>query len=197
AGARRPPEDHGDRAGRAGAAVREPAQRRPGREQVILADDLVEGARPHADGERRRPRRGRAGRPRGAVLLARPGRRREQVAHPWEAIPVLPALGRLIARRPLRFVAAWVVLVVLGFSASSGAFGEGLFDRLQAGDEPQVASEARTGQRVLNDSSPGGGTETLLLDHVDPADPTVRRAVEQVASRLDTDPDVLGVRSPY
>ncbi|HYJ75591.1 MAG TPA: MMPL family transporter [Kineosporiaceae bacterium] len=110
---------------------------------------------------------------------------------------MLPALGRLIARRPLRFVAAWVVLVVLGFSASSGAFGEGLFDRLQAGDEPQVASEARTGQRVLNDSSPGGGTETLLLDHVDPADPAVRRAVEQVASRLETDPDVLGVRSPY
>jgi putative drug exporter of the RND superfamily len=110
---------------------------------------------------------------------------------------VLPALGRMIARRPLRFVAAWVVLVVLGFAAASGAFGQGLFDRLQAGDAPQVTSEARTGQRVLNDSSPGGATETLLLDHVDPADPAVRSAVEQVTTQLIHRPDVLGVRSPY
>jgi RND superfamily putative drug exporter len=110
---------------------------------------------------------------------------------------VLPALGRLIARRPLRFVAVWAVLVVLGFAAASGGFGEGLFDRLQPGDQPQVTSEARTGQRLLSDSSPAGGSETLLLDRVDPADPGVRRAVEQVTARLGTQPDVLGVRSPY
>ena len=110
---------------------------------------------------------------------------------------MLPALGRLLARRPLRFVAVWVVLVVLGFAAASGAFGQGLFDRLQPGDAPQVTSEARTGQQVLANSSTGGATETLLLDRVDPTDPAVRAAVEQVTSRLVARPDVLAVRSPW
>jgi RND superfamily putative drug exporter len=110
---------------------------------------------------------------------------------------VLPTLGRLIARRPRRFVAAWVALVVLGFAAASGAFGKGLFDRLQPGDAPQVRSEARTGQQLLADSSPGGTTDTLLLDHVDPADRGVRTAVERVSTELQRRPDVLAVRSPY
>jgi RND superfamily putative drug exporter len=110
---------------------------------------------------------------------------------------VLPALGRLIERGPRRFVATWVVLVVLGFAAASGAFGEGLFDRLQPGDAPQVRSEARTGQRMLTESSPGGTSDTLLLDRVDPADAGVRSTVERVAAELQARPDVLAVRSPY
>jgi RND superfamily putative drug exporter len=110
---------------------------------------------------------------------------------------VLPALGRLIALHPWRFVATWLVLVALGFAAATGAFGEGLFDRLQPGDAPQVTSEARTGQRVLNQSATGGATQTLLLDRVDPADPAVRSAVERVSAELRARPDVLAVRSPY
>ena len=69
---------------------------------------------------------------------------------------MLAALGRLIARAPVRFVAAWAVLVVAGLAAASGAFGEGLFGRLQPGDAPQVNSEARTGQQLLAASPPGG-----------------------------------------
>ena len=42
-----------DGAGRPARAFRQAAQRGPGREQVVLADDLVDRARPHADGERR------------------------------------------------------------------------------------------------------------------------------------------------
>jgi RND superfamily putative drug exporter len=110
---------------------------------------------------------------------------------------VLLALGRLIGRSPLRFVAVWVVLVVAGFAGASGAVGEGLFGRLQAGDAPQVQSEARTGQRVLAESSPGGGTAQLLLDRVDPRSPVVRSAVGGAATELEGLPDVLAVRSPY
>ena len=49
AGARRPVEDQGHRL----VGLDQPAQRRPGTEEVLLTHDLVEGARPHADGERR------------------------------------------------------------------------------------------------------------------------------------------------
>jgi RND superfamily putative drug exporter len=110
---------------------------------------------------------------------------------------VLSALGRLINRFPLRFVAVWVVLVVAGLAAASGAAGESLFERLQPGDAPQVSSEARTGQQKLTASAPGGSTAQLLLDGVDPASPAVRAEVERVTGQLRARPDVLAVRSPY
>ena len=80
----------------------------PAREQVLLADDLVD-ASAGASGRRAAPRApprdgARAG---GGVVLAHLEGAGEQVAHPCKAIRVLPALGRLIARHPLRFVAAW------------------------------------------------------------------------------------------
>jgi RND superfamily putative drug exporter len=110
---------------------------------------------------------------------------------------VLPALGRLIARSPLRFVAVWAVLVVAGLAAASGAFGEGLFARLEPGDAPQVNSPARTGQQLLAASAPGGTSAQLLLDHVDPGSPVVRAEVERVTQQVRAVPDVLLVRSPY
>ena len=55
AGARRAPEQHR----REAAGLDEPAQRRPGTQQVGLADDLVEGARAHPRGEGRQLGRGR------------------------------------------------------------------------------------------------------------------------------------------
>ena len=48
AGAGRAPEDHAER----GVALDHPAQRRALGQQVALADDLVQRARPHPDGER-------------------------------------------------------------------------------------------------------------------------------------------------
>jgi putative drug exporter of the RND superfamily len=109
---------------------------------------------------------------------------------------VLPALGRLITRAPLRFVAVWAVLVVAGLAAASGAVGEGLFERLQPGDAPQVSSEARTGQQKLTASAPGGSTAQLLLDSVDPASPAVRAEIERVTAQLQRVPEVLAVRTP-
>ena len=110
---------------------------------------------------------------------------------------MLPALGRLITRAPLRFVAVWAVLVAAGLVAASGVVGEGLFDRLEPGDAPQVSSEARTGLEMLAASSPGGTTAQLLLDDVDPAAPAVRAEVERVTGQLQAVPEVLAVRSPY
>jgi putative drug exporter of the RND superfamily len=110
---------------------------------------------------------------------------------------VLRALGRLISRHPLRFLAAWVVLVVAGFLAASGAFGEGLFDRLQPGDAPQVQSRSRTGQQLLNETAPGGPTAQLLLDDVDPRAAAVRAEVTRAEGDLRRRPEVLQVRSPY
>ncbi|HVN12309.1 MAG TPA: MMPL family transporter [Kineosporiaceae bacterium] len=110
---------------------------------------------------------------------------------------MLPALGRLLSRHPWRFVAAWTVLVTLGALAASGAVGEGLFQRLQPGDAPQVQSPARRGQQVLDDAAPGGATAQLLLDGVDPRSPAVRRVVEDLTARLMQVPTVLAVRSPY
>ena len=110
---------------------------------------------------------------------------------------MLPALGRLLSRHPLRFVVVWVAFVIAGFLASSGVVGEGLFDRLQPGDAPQVRSESRIGQRLLNDTAPGGPTVQLLLDDVDPRAAAVRGEVEQVTGELRRLPDVFDVRSPY
>ncbi len=110
---------------------------------------------------------------------------------------MLPALGRLTARHPLRFVLTWVVGVVVAFLAASGTVGEGLFDRLQPGDAPQLRTEARIGSRLLADSSPGGPTVQLLLDRVDPGAAGVRDAVLRAARELAARPDVLAVRTPY
>jgi hypothetical protein len=95
---------------------------------VVLADDLVDGGGAHPDGERRAVGSGGTGD--GVVVLGRG----EQVAHAWKAIRVLAALGRLITRSPLRFVAVWAVLIVAGLLAASGVVGEGLFGRLEPGD---------------------------------------------------------------
>lgn len=53
AGAGRAPEDHRGRAGRSAAGLADQsAQGRAGLQQVLLAHDLVEGARTHPDGQR-------------------------------------------------------------------------------------------------------------------------------------------------
>ena len=97
----------------------------------------------------------------------------------------------------MRFVGAWVVLVTAGLLAATGVVGEGLFDRLQPGDAPQVQSAARTGQQVLTEASPGGASAQLLLDGVDPRAPAVRDGVVALVDRLRALPDVLAVTSAY
>ena len=143
----------------------------PGVSRWSWPDDLADGGRTHPH-RQRRARPLRAHRRRGP--RRRPGRRRTDRSRlegypraPRPRTPDRPPPAPLRGRlgRPRRARAS---------PPPSGAFGEGLFERLQPGDAPQVNSEARTGQQVLAASAPGGTTAELLLDHVDPA--STRRA---------------------
>jgi RND superfamily putative drug exporter len=96
------------------------------------------------------------------------------------------------------FIAAWIVLAVLGFGAVGGALGnQSLFDRLQADDAPQVPGGAKTGTDLLATANPSGPTVQLLLDGVDPASLTVRAAVLDAAQDVAAIPHVRSVSQPY
>jgi len=111
---------------------------------------------------------------------------------------VLHALGRLVASRARWFLLGWLVAVVLSFAAAGGGLGgQSLFERLEAGDSPQVPGESRTGNDLLRKASPTGTSVQLLLDRVDPASPAVRSAVLDVQDRLDDVPQVRSVVSPF
>lgn len=103
--------------------------------------------------------------------------------------PVLPALGRSIARRPVLVVGGWLVLAALGFAAALGGFGEGLFPRLSSGD-PSVPGEARNGQDILRDNAETSGNLTLLVDGVPAADP---RLVDPITTARQELTDIDGV----
>jgi RND superfamily putative drug exporter len=111
---------------------------------------------------------------------------------------VLHALGRLLAARARWFLLGWLVAVVLSLAAAGGGLGgQSLFDRLEAGDAPQVPGESRVGSDLLRKASPTGTSVQLLLDRVDPASPAVRSAVLDVQDRLDDVPQVRSVVSPF
>lgn len=111
---------------------------------------------------------------------------------------MLHALGRAVARHSRWFLVGWLVLVVSGFGAASGAFGnEALFDRLQAGDAPRVPGESTTGQDLLARSETSGPVVQLLLDGVDPASTTLRDTVTAARSDLARVPDVQSVVDPF
>lgn len=111
---------------------------------------------------------------------------------------MLHALGRLIARKARWFLVAWLVAVVAGFGAASGAFGnEALFDRLQAGDAPQVPGESTTGRELLAASDTTGTVLQLLVDDTDPQDPALRGLVTGARPGLAAIDHVQSVVDPY
>jgi RND superfamily putative drug exporter len=111
---------------------------------------------------------------------------------------VLHALGRAIARHARWFAALWLVLVVAGFGAATGALGgEGLFARLAAGDAPQVPGESADGRTLLTRSAPDGPVLELLVDGVDPRAATLRDVVTQGRTELSAVDGVASVADPY
>ncbi len=111
---------------------------------------------------------------------------------------VLHGLGRVIYAHARWFAVGWLLIVVLGFAASGGTLGgQGLFERLKAGDAPQVPGESRTGTELLLASAQTGASVLLLLDGVDPASPALRSQVSAAQPRLTGAPDVLTVLSPF
>jgi len=110
----------------------------------------------------------------------------------------LHGLGRVIYAHARWFAVGWLVLVVLGFAASSGSLGgQGLFERLKSGDAPQVPGESRTGTELMVASAQTGGSVLLLLDGVDPASPALRSDLTAARPRLAAAPDVQAVLSPF
>ena len=89
--------------------------------------------------------------------------------------------------------------MVLGFAAATGALGgQGLFDRLVAGDAPQVPGDAREGQRLIN--AAGGGDDLailLMVDGVEVADPALAAALAAARPGLAGLPNVTSVADPY
>ena len=83
---------------------------------------------------------------------------------------MLNALGRGIARHPGLIVLAWLVITFASFAAATGAFGEGLFARLNSG-QLTVPGESDDGLAILTEASTTGQSLTLLVQGVDPTDP--------------------------
>jgi len=111
---------------------------------------------------------------------------------------VLHSLGRLIHRRARWFALTWLILVVVGFAAATGSLGtQGLFDRLQTSDAPQVPSESREGQRLLSRTPQEGASVVLLVEGIDPAATAVRSAVGESRTALAALAHVAAVVDPF
>ncbi len=95
-------------------------------------------------------------------------------------------------------VAAWVVVILLGFAGAAGALGgQGLFDRLKAGDSPLVPGESKIGQELIDASASTGPTVLLLIEDVDPAAPALRSALTAARTTLTALPGVAAVNDPF
>lgn len=89
---------------------------------------------------------------------------------------------------------SWLILTIAAFAAATGAFGESLFARLEAGDAT-VNSESSEGRVILNSASTAGAGLSLITQNADPGDPalvgpmtTARQdllAIEGMASVVD------------
>ena len=119
-------------------------------------------------------------------------------SHPDRSGSALSHLGARLGRRPGLVVVSWVLLVLLGFAAAGGAFGnERLFDRLTTG-EPTVPGENESGRDLIADSgSSGFQTITVRIDGVDVANPAVAQAAQRTAQQLGALPGVTRVASPF
>ncbi len=111
---------------------------------------------------------------------------------------MLHSLGRLIHHQARWFALVWLILVTLGFAAATGSLGApGLFDRLQSSDAPQVPSESREGQRLLDRVPQEGASVLLLAEGLDPAAPAVATAVGTARTGLAALENVAGVTDPF
>ncbi|MGO1582539.1 MAG: MMPL family transporter [Actinomycetaceae bacterium] len=99
------------------------------------------------------------------------------------------ALGRLVTAWPRLVVLAWAVIVALGGAwALTGLGGDGLFDRMAAGDEPVIeGSQSTIASRVLDDASASADTVTMVVTGIDLADPGTQQSVVEVLGPLTED----------
>ncbi len=111
---------------------------------------------------------------------------------------MLHRLGHLIHRQARWFALGWLTLVLLGFAAATGALGgQSLFERLAAGDVPQVPGESQVGQQMINRAGDDGQAVLLIVDGVDPADPALAAVLATARPGLAALPNVTAVADPY
>ncbi|WP_019137092.1 MMPL family transporter [Cellulomonas massiliensis] len=110
---------------------------------------------------------------------------------------VFARLGRVVARHPVRAVAAWGVLTAVGLLlAVVGVQGGTLFDRLTTGAPGVPGSESEQARDILAAQDESGPSLTLALSDVDPADPAVGEAMQAVRSDLAALDGVASVIDP-
>jgi uncharacterized membrane protein YdfJ with MMPL/SSD domain len=101
--------------------------------------------------------------------------------------------GRWSARHSARAIVGWLVFVVLAVVVGGSVGTESLED------EDSGVGESREADRVVADAFPENAEETVLIqsEDVGAGDPAFRAVVVDVASRLESTPNVVDVESPY
>ena len=111
-------------------------------------------------------------------------------------------LGTTAARHPLLIVVIWL-LAAGGFFALAvvGVTGQGLFDRLHAGEPSVPGSESQAGREILQEEATSGETLTLAVDGVDLADPdqlaATQRALNAFRSNVSAVEGVQSTLDPF
>jgi len=92
-------------------------------------------------------------------------------------------------------VLIWVILAIAGFAVATGAVGEGLFARLNAG-QATVPSESTTGREILDAASTTGPSLSLIVQGAAPTDPVLAEPVTVATADLLAIPGMAQVVSP-
>ncbi len=108
----------------------------------------------------------------------------------------LARLGRLIARRPGRWLIAWLVITIACLAVSvGGVTGESLFERLHSG-APTVDSESSQARQIIEQTEPALETLTMQVTSADLTDPAVVAAGTEQTRAVAQVPGVRAVQSP-
>ena len=117
--------------------------------------------------------------------------------HAAARLSSLERLGRTCARHARWFGGVWLVVTILAFAISTGAFGNpSLFEKLSSGN-PSVPGDAQTVSEILDADTKGGDTLSGLVDDIDPASASVRSAVTAAVSDLTAIDGVFAVQNPF
>jgi putative drug exporter of the RND superfamily len=103
----------------------------------------------------------------------------------------LPAIPRFAVRRPFVVIAAWLVLVGVGFGVGTGVFGRLVSD---IGTVP--GSESARAASRLEKASPRPETLTAVVSGRPAGDPALLRSVASALGRARAVPGVSGVSEP-
>jgi RND superfamily putative drug exporter len=103
----------------------------------------------------------------------------------------LPAIPRFAVRRPFVVIAAWLLLVGVGFGIGTGVFGRLVSD---IGTVP--GSESARAASRLEKAAPRPETLTAVISGRPDGDPALRRSVASALGRARAVPGVSGVSEP-